>query len=129
MTKQGSHWDHFPAFLILNVVASGFNTSWSRSSAPRPGGSGPWIRISSRGNGHVIYCCWRRATGARARGVGEDKMTETEKSRIALWNHSELLAPHSGMGSAVPALGHREVTLYFENTLGWQLNINGRIIL
>lgn len=66
MTKQGAHRDHFLAFLILNAVASGFNMSWAEAAACALDGSGTRIRISSRGNGHVIYCCWRGATGASA---------------------------------------------------------------
>lgn len=89
MTKQGARGDHFLAFSILNAIASGFSTSRDEAAAfLRRDGSGAWIRISSRGNGHVIYCCRRGATGVGA-GEGRDWMTE----KSSLWNRTALLAP------------------------------------
>lgn len=68
MTKQGERGDHFPGFLILNAVASGFSVPSTSRAGPRAQRISVGIRISSRGNGHVIYCCCQDATGAPALG-------------------------------------------------------------
>ena len=114
MTKQGAHRDHFLAFLILNAAASDFNTPRPDAEGLRPGGSGARTRISSRGNGHVIYCCRRGSTGARVRGGGY-KMTE--KPALQLFGAVAHRSPRSGISSIVPGRGDGSVTLYFENTL------------
>lgn len=66
MTKQGAHGDHFLPFLILNAVASGFNMSWAEAAARTRTDLALGLGFLSRGNGHVIYCCWRGATGVSA---------------------------------------------------------------
>lgn len=88
MTKQGAHGDHFLPFLILNAIASGFSMSWAEAPAYARTDLASRIRISSRGNGHVIYCCWGGATGGGTR-EGRDKMTENS----SLWNRMTLLIP------------------------------------
>lgn len=85
----------------------------AESSCSQAGGSGARIKMSPRGNGHVIYCCRRGATGASARG-GRYKMTD----------HRPRSSPGSGISPIVTGPRGRSVTLYFENTLWWQLNIN-----
>lgn len=118
MTKQGAHRDHFLAFLILNVVASGFNTSWARAAARAR-----------------TYLAW--GLGFRREEMvtwftvaGEALQVPVHAEGGIRWPRSRLFgtalrsSSRSGISSVVTGPRDKSVTLYFENTLWWQLNIN-----
>lgn len=118
MTKQGAHGDHFLAFLILNVVASGFSMSWAEAAAcaraDLAGGLGflreemvTWFTVAGE------------ALQVPAHAEGGIRWPKTR-----LFGTAPCSSPCSGVSSIVTGPRDRSVTLYFENTLWWQLNIN-----